>query len=294
MHAGMAISIAATMTLCVSMACMVSGQEAPSEAFEIGQRWVYRHQGPRPGSIEPNAIDGEKILQVISTFEQDGKKQWVIEERFTGDPNIIGRLFVDRDSLVGGLEIENDKNEVARLTYEMAVPYLAPEMEPNTEKTFETTLRMDSANFALPNKIVIQRLADETIETPAGRFTGCRHYRQTTQSTIDIKIAKIRTTEERQRWYHPTVNGMVKEVYRKSPVKFLTWSKPGYVATSVLTAFDKTEVQGTFDPAKSDSAGRPVQGQRRGWTGTGVPIAILAAAAILILRARTRRHKANT
>lgn len=50
-------------------------------------------------------------------------------------------------------------------------------------------------------------------------------------------------TEERERWYHPSVGGMVKEVYRRDPVRFLTWSRPGYTATSTLMAYGKAEVE---------------------------------------------------
>jgi len=56
---------------------------------------------------------------------------------------------------------------------------------------------MEAVEFSLPATITIERLEDETTTTPAGEFVGCQHYRTTTASTVNIKIAKIPITEER-------------------------------------------------------------------------------------------------
>ena len=212
------------------------------DPFEVGQRWAYKHEGPRPGSIEPNDIDGERIIHVIGVVEEPEGKQWIIEDRFTNDPKAIGRLYVNSERLITAIEIENKKGEAVKLQYDPPVPHQMLELNIGEEKTIDTSLKMDSAKFSLPSTIVIRRLDDETITTPAGEFVNCQHFKTTSKSIFNIKIAKIPFTEERDRWYHPKVNGLVKEVYRKDPVKFLTWSREGYTATSLLTAFGKEEV----------------------------------------------------
>jgi len=289
MSIGNSMGIAVVLVLHAGFLGVAAGDEATSEPFQVGQRWVYQHQGPRPGAIEPNAIDGRKVLQVISTFEKDGARRWVIEERYTEDPNVVGRLLVDRNRQLTGFEIENEKNEMGRMMYDVAVPYQAPELEVGGRKTLETILRVDSADFALPMTIIVERLADETIQTPAGEFADCQRYKTTTRSTINIKIAKIRSTEERQRWYHPSVNGLVKEVYHKSPIKFLGKEfKPGYTATSVLTAFDVGEVQSTFDPNRPPSPGSPGPKRSLGWLGVGGLILLAGIGLVLARRNRPR------
>jgi hypothetical protein len=217
-----------------------------ASGLELGQRWQYKHEGPRCGSIEPNVIDGERIIWVVGQGpgagdQGSGSGPWVIEERFTRDPQGVGRLYVDPAGLLIALEIENQKGEKARLRYDPPVPYRPTDMglEVGQTKTLETTLHMDSPSFALPNKTLVERLGDETVSTPAGEFPGCQHFRSTTQSTFDIKIAKVPMTEEREQWFHPSTQAMVKEVYRKGPVKLLTWSRPGYTATSTLMAVGK-------------------------------------------------------
>ena len=218
-----------------------AGQDV-NEPFEVGQRWVYKHEGPRPGSIEPNDIDGERIMHVISVVGEPEGKQWIIEDRFTGEEKATGRIYVNSKRLLTALEIKNQKGKVAKLRYDPPIPHQIMELDIGQEKTVETSLKMDSTKFSLPSTIVIRRLDDETITTPAGEFANCRHFKTTSKSIFNIKIAKIPITEERERWYHPKVNGLVKEVYRKGPVKFLTWSRAGYTATSVLTAYGKEEV----------------------------------------------------
>jgi len=239
-------------SLLIGLACSaVCAGQATAGPYEVGRRWVYRHEGPRPGSVEPNAIDGQRILHVISETQEQGERSWAIEERFTNDPNVIGRLHVSETRMLTALDIENEKGEAAALYYDPPVPYLIAEMEIGQTKTIETTLRVKSGEFALPPTIAIERMPDETITTPAGEFANCLHYKVTNRSTINVKVAKIPITEQRLRWYHATVNGLVKEVYRREPIKFLMWSRDGYTATSVLETFDTAvpEVREAAAPA---------------------------------------------
>ncbi|MBN2133848.1 MAG: hypothetical protein JW741_30380 [Sedimentisphaerales bacterium] len=266
--------------LLIGLACSVgfAGQvvEGP---FEVGRRWVYRHEGPRPGSMEPNAIDGQRVLHVISETQEQGERSWAIEERFTNDPNVIGRLHVNEARMLTALDIENEKGEAAALYYDPPVPYLIAEMEIGRTKTVETTLRVKSGEFALPATIAIERLPDETVTTPAGEFAGCLHYKVTNRSTINVKVAKIPITEQRLRWYHADVNGLVKEVYRREPIKFLMWSKDGYTATSILETFDTAPVEAREEPAGS-TAPAPETARTRGDRPAGT---LFPAAARLVV-----------
>ena len=162
---------------------VVAGGQAAT--FEIGQRWVYQHEGPRPGSTEPNAIDGQRILLVIAD-PQEGRPHWVLQERYSEDEGVVGRLHVSEAQGLTGFEIENAKGEVAQMTYETPMPYPVVPLEVGQETIVENVLRMHSPEFAMPMKVVTKRLADETLTTPAGRFTDCQHYRTTTLSTINV------------------------------------------------------------------------------------------------------------
>jgi len=235
---------------------------AAAAEFAAGQRWRYAHDGPRPGSMdaEPNAVGGERIVRVLSGDREQGAAAWVIEEHYTEGPEVVTWLHIDPEGLVAALEIRNPKGERVKLQYDPPVPYGPVDLQVGEVRVIQSTLRADSADFVLPNRITIERLADETVSTPAGEFPGCSYFQRTTTSTVDIRIAKISMTEERRQWYHPSVGGLVKEVYHRGPVRFLTWSRPGYTATSTLLAYDREET-GSRDrlPPQADLEG----GERR-------------------------------
>jgi hypothetical protein len=267
------------------------------QGFEVGQRWTYQHEGPRPGSAEPNAIDGERILHVISVVEEEAGRRWVIEERFTNSKDAIVRFYVDEERLLTTIEIENEKGEVVTLRYDPPVPYQITELDVGKARTIETSLQMEPSEFALPSTIVIQRLEDETITTTAGKFVGCLHFKATISSTFDIKIAKIPVTEERERWYHPEVNGLVKEIYRKGPVEFGSWSREGYTATSVLTAFGTEQAEAEIgamgaDRGRQDPNSPQSTASRRTRPGLILlgAVGILAVVALIFIRRARRKH----
>lgn len=227
--------LVASILLCATLTGALNANPAEHAPFEVGQQWTYRHAGPRPGSIEPDPINGERILQVIGNDPNSGL--WIIEERYTNDDKTIGRFRVDPNRMLVAIEIESKQGRPALLQYDPPIPYEKPDLEIGQTTTIQTALRMDSPAIAIPIRLELERLADETIETDAGTFEACQHYRTTSHSMFDIRIGKIPIVEQRHRWYHAQVDGLVKEIYHKDPLKFLSWSRAGYDASCVLTAF---------------------------------------------------------
>jgi len=246
--------------------------------FEVGQRWEYEHEGPRPGAVKTKVIDGRRILQVVSQVEQDGQTLWVIEERFTHDPNVVVLLYVDDTGMLRSLDGVNKKGEATRLTYEPAIVYQAMAMEVGEQKTLETKLLTEDGNFAMPITMEVSRLEDEAVVTAAGRLEACRHFEVVTKSLLDLKVAKIPIKETRQRWYSEEVSGLVKEVYEKGPGKFLTWSWEGYTSTSTLVSFGVEEVDANTLAAAESAAG---SGQRQN-RGADRPMIHLTLIGVLV------------
>ena len=205
--------------------------------YEIGQYWEYTHQGPRPGAVEPDAIDGPKSLQVVSNVTIDANEGWVIEERFGNDPNVIGRAHVGSDRMQTFGVAANEKNETLMLIYDKPIPYQYVDLAVGESVQIETAVVTRPGNFRVPLSIRIERLEDEAVETQAGIFADCRHYTSVTDSVVDATIAKIPFKEHRQWWYSDEVGANVKEIYTKDPVKTWIWSKGGYTSTSTLMAF---------------------------------------------------------
>jgi hypothetical protein len=211
--------------------------------FKVGQQWVYDHEGPRSGAMEPNAINGQRILQVVSRTDQGALRPWVIEERFTHDPNVVSYLYVDDARMLLSLDVKNQTGEAMRLTYESAIAYQAMAMKVGEQRTVKTRLLSSDGKFKVPIQIEVQRLEDEAVDSPAGLFQDCRHFEFAMTSSIDLKLVKIPIKETRHRWYSDRVGGLVKEVYEKKPGKFMTWSWEGYTSTSTLASFGLGDVE---------------------------------------------------
>jgi hypothetical protein len=275
----------------------VVAQTSSIEGFEVGQRWQYDHEGPRPGAMEPNAIDGQRILQVVSETAQDGQTVWIIEERFTQDPNGVGLMSVDDKGLLRSLEVMNAKGESMRLTYESAIAYQTMAMDVGEQKLVETRLLTGDGKFKIPIRMAVKRLEDETLVTAAGEFQACRHLEFVTTSVIDLKLVKIPMQETRHRWYSDQVHGLIKEVYQKAPGKFMTWSWEGYTSTSTLASFGVADVDVNTVQAMGLGAERPGHPPDRGsnrlphflkWMGIfGV---LFAGACVVVVRVVRRRR----
>jgi len=267
-----------------------SALDAP---YELGQYWEYTHEGPRPGAAEPNAIDGRRILQVLDNVAADADGRWIIEERFTNDPNVISRLHVGGDRMLTATVIANEKNESLTLTYDSPIPHQYVDMDAGGRMQLDTALVTQPGGFILPIAIEITRLDDETIETPAGRFADCRHYSSVTDFVFDVKIAKIPVKERRQWWYSDRIGATVKQIYTKDPVKSWVWSKDGYTSTSTLASFG---VRGVSDEARAAAihdvnviatalANRPTD---RNWKAILGIVVCVAAGGLILARHRMR------
>lgn len=253
---------------------------AANDPFQIGQIWTYDHQGPRTGSMDPNAIDGQRIVQVISVTDAN-EPQWVIEECFTNDPNVIGRLYVNAQHLLTAFDLENENGEMMTLRYARPIPYQKADIAVGEEVTIETTLGMAGQNFEMGCQVVTRRLEDETMTTPAGTFPDCLHYKTTTTLTVNMTITKVPMAEQHERWYSPTAGGVVKEVYTKEPVKFLAWSRPGYTATSTLKSFTTQQV--TSDAIARAEAAQHYTPRSSRFSLRAKALTLLAALAVLLV-----------
>lgn len=271
-----------------------AARAAVAGQFKVGQRWVYSHEGPRPGAMEPNAVDGQRVLQVVSRTEQAGQTRWMIQERFTGDPNVVGHLSVDDAGLLHSLDLVNAEGEAMRLMYESAIPYQALDIVIGEQKTQETKLVGADGKFSVAMTVKVRRLNDESVVTDAGRFEACRHFEFVTQSSIDMKLVKIPILETRHRWVSDQVQGLVKERYEKSPGKFMTWSWEGYSATSTLASFGlgpvdpNTVVSMTSAQTQSSRPGGTTRFLKKTKILGGLLVCVCAAIVIRAVRRRRR------
>ena len=183
--------------------------------------------------------------------EAADEKTWIFQEWFTNSSEPAADYYVNQENLLTSISFKNNDGEEFKINYLSPIPYLIPDLNIEEKKEFESEMQFDSAEFSMPTTLIYERFEDQTITTPAGEFSNCQHYVINTTSLFDIKIAQIPAKEVREIWYHPSVNGVVKEVYRKSPIKYLFWSMEGYTAESELISFSQDAPMTDFTPTQS-------------------------------------------
>jgi|GEM_PF-563254 len=291
------LTVVVTILGALSMLNLAAAAQAP---YEVGRYWEYDLQGPRPGATEPVAIDGQRILHVLQTVGAGADQRWIIEDRYTNDPNTVGRLHVRGDRMITALVIENEKGESLTLSYGQPVPYQTVDMAVGGSMQIVTELVTQPGGYKVPCTLQITRLDDQTLDTPAGRFPDCRVFRSVTDTIIDIKIAKIPIRESRQWWYSDRVGAAVKECYTRDPVKFLTWSRDAYTSTSTLFA---SGIRGVSEHRQAGIlrdgtilAAQPAKVEAQGnWKWIPITAVCVVAAAIALRRfTRSRSGRQQT
>jgi len=108
------------------------------------------------------------------------------------------------------------------------------------EKVFEYTKTNDLLHYTFPVNLRIKRLDDQTIEVPAGKFENCRRFKVSLSCTIEPNVQDIRKTVvslDTDLWWHPAVNGTVKEISQTGPFEYVGEILPGYIAKSALKSY---------------------------------------------------------
>jgi len=169
----------------------VEGEEDLRQ-LAVGQRWEYAHTGPRPSSMQPKVIDGQRVLQVIEHVKEENNSYWIIEENFTNDPEVVSRLHIDAKNLLTAVyNYHVDKGLFLKMSYQPGIPWPAPELALGEEKTYEINLILGEGDFTLPETVEFKRLPDETVEVEAGTYVNCRRVQVASSCVMDFKVTKI-------------------------------------------------------------------------------------------------------
>lgn len=150
------------------------------------------------------SIDGERIVWVLARVEGQGANcgPWKNDSPMTNTA-IASGLLVRADG--PWLHRTRKRQRPDKLRFQLRPAHPLPPTDDGRGKLDDLHVPADGRklDFTLPSEIITERLADETGDARR-EFADCRHYRIITTSTINLKIAKIPFTEEREQWYHPT------------------------------------------------------------------------------------------
>ncbi|MFC1635257.1 hypothetical protein ACFL5Z_10490 [Planctomycetota bacterium] len=186
----------------VVVLAVLTGGIAHAEDWKLGEKWIYKHEGPRPFSDPSTKIKGERTVEVTKIEGEGAAKRYLLKTVWGTEDANPTTTYIDPNNMIHKMEIQS----MAVLVFSPPVPGLWP-LKPGEQKTLKTN--MDIGGFVIPIEYVAKRLKDETITVPAGKFEKCRHFEIINSYQNEMgQPAKAKVDQ----WYHPKIKNFVKEV----------------------------------------------------------------------------------
>ncbi len=189
------LSIAVTLAI-------VAGGTAHAEEWKVGQKWIYKHEGPRPHSNPPTTIKGDRTIEVTAIQGEGAAKRYLLKTMWGTEDASPSTSYIDPNNSIHKLDIQY----TAVLLFDPPVPAFWL-LKPGEQTTFKTN--MDFSGYKIPMEYIVKRLKDETITVPAGMFKNCQRFEIISflQNEM-LQPIKVKTDH----WYHPKIKNFVKEV----------------------------------------------------------------------------------
>lgn len=188
--------------LVVAALVTLVGTDGQAEDWKVGEKWVYKHEGPRPFGDPTAKVEGDRRMAVAAIQGEGDQKRYLLKAHWgTNDPN-PSTSYIDAKNLIHKIDVQ----DMAVLLFAPPLPAVW-KLKAGEQKTIKT--QMGAAGFVIPMECQAKRLPNETLTVPAGTFEKCQHVQ--ILSTLDNPMGEpIKTKTDY--WYHPKVRGAVKEV----------------------------------------------------------------------------------
>jgi hypothetical protein len=170
---------------------------------KVGEKWIYQHEGIRPLSNPPAAIQGDRTNEVVAIKGEAANKRWLLKHIWGEKDENPGTLYVDVDKRLHQVDVGSSLT----LNFAPPVPMEWGELAVGEKKVSES--KMAVAGFEIPLKYEAIRLPDDTVRVPAGEFTLCRHIQVVVHGT---DAQGLPSKSRSDYWFHPKANGLVKEI----------------------------------------------------------------------------------
>jgi hypothetical protein len=181
---------------------VLAGGIAHAEDWKVGEKWTYKHEGPRLFSDPSATIKGDRTVEVTKIEGEGAAKRYLLKTVWGTEDANPTTTYIDPNNTIHKIDIQY----MAVLLFTPPVPALWP-LKPDEQKTLKTN--MDIGGFIMPLEYVAKRLKDETLTVPAGKFEKCRHVQIICSFQNEMgEAAKTKTDY----WYHPKVKNFVKEI----------------------------------------------------------------------------------
>jgi len=198
---------------------MLVGGSAYGVNWQVGEKWVYKHEGPRPYNNPSSTVKGDRTVEVTAIKGEGVEKRYLLKNMWGTEDANPATSYIDPNNMIDKLDIEG----MAILTLDPPIPAIWS-LKVGEEKVVKTQL--DFGGFAIPITYVAKRLKNEALTVPAGQFKDCQHVQ--TISTMQNEMGEP-VKNKTDTWYHPKVKNSVKDVIVTN-----YQSENSYSATSVL------------------------------------------------------------
>jgi len=212
--------------LIIAGLAILSGGNVYAEDWKVGEKWTYKHEGPRPYADSSATVKGDRKVEVIAIKGEEEEKQYLLKNILgSEDPNPT-TSYIDSKNMLHKIEIEN------MFTFVVTPPIPAIwRLKPGEEKTVKAN--MEIADFSIPVEYVAKRLKDETITVPAGEFINCQHV----QIISSLQNETGQTVKNKQEyWYHSKARNLIKEIIVTN-----YQGNNSYTSTSLLNSHTKKD-----------------------------------------------------
>lgn len=220
------------MTSILAISFLYASIGVNAEPLNVGETWVFKHEGARPMGPPNETIQGDRVREVVSTQGESEKKVWVIKEEWGENDNRVSYTFVNEKKMISKVEVGENRNAIS---FEPAVPMVFTHLKPDEEISYKTNFSWQNGP-SVPMAIKAKRLKNETVKVPAGEYKDCIHARLEESITFSTNSGESMTIKNiREVWYHHDVNGMVKELFTMRPPN----SDQEIKGTSLLKSYSK-------------------------------------------------------
>lgn len=196
----------AVRTLIATLAAVLisAGVQADEAPMKVGEKWIYQHEGPRPNDPEQRKVNGPLVRETTGVTGEGEARRWQLKATYGKDDENPSTALIDNRTLLHRIDV----GSLVSIEFKPPIPTEWTMLEPGEKKTLESKLMV--MGFEVPIKFEAERLADETVTVPAGKFEGCQRWRVVIHTT-DMQGQPTKTRYDY--WYHPKVNGTVKEIF---------------------------------------------------------------------------------
>ncbi|OHB76483.1 MAG: hypothetical protein A2Z25_08155 [Planctomycetes bacterium RBG_16_55_9] len=205
---------------------ILSGGNVNAEDWKVGEKWTYKHEGPRPYADPSAMVKGDRTVEVTAINGEGQEKQYLLKNMWGSEDANPSTSYIDSKNMLHKIDIEY----MFTLLVSPPVPVIWP-LKPGEEKILKTKLEI--AGMSIPIEYVAKRMKDEAITVPAGRFENCQ-YVQIISSLQNETGQTVKNKEEY--WYHPKVRNLVKGVIITN-----YQSDNSYISTNLLKSHTKKD-----------------------------------------------------